>query len=244
MSTSLAPAPALFLAIAALSLASPGPFPPSALAGDCRQESREFGLPAEGLVGAWSEISQAEAAQQRALSPEERRLAGLINDYRVQNGLKPLPISGALTAVARAHVHDLHENPPARKSGCNAHSWSDRGPWIGCCYRDPNGSPRLTAAQIEAQSRCMWDKGREIGGYDGNSIEILAEARGMLGDITPEQALSSWKGPQGVQHREAILNRGGFAQVRYAAMGVALYKNHAVVWFGDGTSPEVIALGR
>lgn len=56
------------------------------------------------------------------LEPEEQKLADLINNYRSQNGLPPIPLSRVLTIVANRHVLDLAENfvtPPS-----NLHSWS------------------------------------------------------------------------------------------------------------------------
>ncbi len=85
-------------------------------------------------------------------------LVQLINDYRKQNSLAEIPLSGSLTAVALKHVFDLSSNHPEKLCGekGNTHSWSSNenwtgvngeGNWKGCCYP---GDPSNYA--------CMWDK--------------------------------------------------------------------------------------
>lgn len=50
--------------------------------------------------------------------PEEVKLYNLVNEYRAQNGLPPIPASKALTTVANRHVLDLAEN-----IGTVTHTW-------------------------------------------------------------------------------------------------------------------------
>src|SRR4028119_1164176 len=57
---------------------------------------------------------------QDALESEEVKLINLINQYRAENGLPPIPKSKALTTVANRHVQDLAENV-----GTLTHGWSD-----------------------------------------------------------------------------------------------------------------------
>jgi hypothetical protein len=87
-------------------------------------------------------------------------LPELINDYRKKNG------------------------QPEIKG--NLHSWSDNGNWqgkygngnwIGCCYPDDH-----------SKKHCMWDKPKEITGYQGNGYEIAHH-----GSSTAQGALNSWK---------------------------------------------------
>ena len=46
-------------------------------------------------------------SSQDALESEEVKLINLINQYRAENGLPPIPKSKALTTVANRHVQDL-----------------------------------------------------------------------------------------------------------------------------------------
>jgi len=148
-------------------------------------------------------------------------LAGLINEYRNDRGLAEIPLSVSLTKVAELHVKDLADNQPV-KGNCNLHSWSDKGAWTSCCYTDDH-----------AQAACMWNKPRELTDYPGNGYEIAAWSSI---DITAEQALSLWKESSG--HNNVILNKDIWKNVEWNAMGAAMYKGYAVVWFGKETDPE------
>lgn len=141
-------------------------------------------------------------------------LARLINAYRASKGLARIPISRALTKVARAHVRDLGVNKPVRP-GCNLHSWSARGSWTACCYDSSKEA-----------ARCMWRKPTEIAGYRGHGYEIAANASG----ITPKRALEMWQ--QSRAHHEVMINKGIWTKP-WRAMGVAVEGDHAVAWFGE-----------
>lgn len=143
-------------------------------------------------------------------------LASIINQYRVSQGLTAIPISPSLTFVAEEHVKDLANNQPAQ-GNCNMHSWSDKGNWSACCYTDDH-----------AQAQCMWDKPREMTDYTGNGYEISAWSSG---DITENQALEIWKASSG--HHNVIINEGVWSNIEWNAIGAAIYKGYAVVWFGE-----------
>jgi hypothetical protein len=149
-------------------------------------------------------------------------LFGEINAYRVQKGLQEIPMSKSLTKVAETHVKDLVENQPV-KGKCNMHSWSDKGNWTVCCYTDDH-----------AAAACMWSKPRELTTYKGNGYEIAAW---YSIDITPEMALKLWKGSTG--HNNVILNKDIWKDLEWKAMGAAIYKGYAVVWFGEETDTEM-----
>ena len=160
---------------------------------------------------------------------EEARLARMVNAYRADNGLPPVPFSPSLTRVAKAHVHDLMENDPRRGASfmpgaCNMHSWSAAGPWKPVCY---------TADHAEAE--LMWSKPREItrGRYPGNGYEI---AYFWSGTVTPEIALKGWEGSR--SHDALLLELGPWEGANWQAMGVGMYGNYAVVWFGKERDPD------
>ncbi|HEY8401646.1 MAG TPA: CAP domain-containing protein [Cytophagaceae bacterium] len=156
------------------------------------------------------------------LNSEEEKLFKLIQEYRKSEGLPPIPFSVALTKVAKAHVKDLNENHPDIKN-CNAHSWSDKGQWKGCCY---------TSDHKEAS--CMWNKPRELTNYKGNGYEI---AFGSSDPIyrsyiaTAEDALDGWKNSPG--HNNVILNKEIWKKSPWKGMGLAVSGSFAVVWFGE-----------
>jgi len=152
---------------------------------------------------------------------EEIKLYTLIMRYRAGRGLASIPFSPSLTHVAQTHARDLTENKPA-EGKCNMHSWSSKGPWTACCYTGDH-----------ARASCMWDKPRELTNYPGNGYEI---SHGMWGAvITAEGALRGWQGSPG--HNAVILNEGMWSRTPWKAVGIGIYGNYAVVWFGNEEDP-------
>jgi hypothetical protein len=155
-------------------------------------------------------------------SAESVALCGVINAYRQQSGLPPVPVSTTLMRVAAGHVADLVRHPELSQPPCNLHSWSDEGTWGGCCYTEDH-----------AQAQCMWDKPREFSGgtYAGDGFEIAA-----FGQITPQQALQLWQ--LSAPHHEVILNGGLWSDLSpWPAMGCGLLGSYAVAWFGSQVDP-------
>ncbi len=154
-----------------------------------------------------------------------RELVKTINDYRKQMGLPEVVMSPALNKVAQQHVKDLAENKPQEEGkDCNLHSWSDQTEHASeCCYTSNH-----------AQAACMWNKPRELTGYDGNGYEIAAG-----GVSSPEEALSEWM--TSTMHHAVIINRGLWKDVEWNAMGAAVYKGYAVVWFGKEEDAKKVA---
>lgn len=156
-----------------------------------------------------------------SLSQEERKLVELVMHHRQQHGLPPIPVSSSLTYVAKTHLVDLEKNNPVTSS-CNGHSWSASGDWSSCCYTADH-----------AQASCMWDKPRELTAYSGDGFEIAFGADGhtrMDFSVSAEVALAGWKASS--LHHDVILNRKQWEDVEWKAMGVAIYKTSAAIWFG------------
>jgi Cysteine-rich secretory protein family len=151
------------------------------------------------------------------VSKEEKKLFDLVNEYRRAKRLKPVPFSAKLTKVAQVHVRDLMENYKANNDVCNLHTWSSKGKWSACCYTDNH-----------KQAQCMWDKPKEIADYATFGYEI---AYYSSDDVTAEEGLSGWKTSPG--HNSVMMNMGIWHNVEWKAMGVGLYKNYGVVWFGE-----------
>lgn len=149
-------------------------------------------------------------------SKEEQNLYILINKYRQKNGLNPVPFSAALTKVAQVHARDLVEHYK-RGTDCNPHSWSDHGEWTGCCYTNDH-----------KEARCMWDKPKEISGYPGAGYEIVYWHSALA---TAPGALAGWQ--KSPNHDQIIMNANMWKEATWNAIGVGIYKQYAVVWFGQ-----------
>ncbi len=157
--------------------------------------------------------------QAQVMTAEEGRLYDLIMEYRKSRKLTVIPKSPSLTIVAHTHVLDLATNQPD-KGQCNLHSWSAKGTWSPCCYTSDHG-----------KASCMWKKPSELTDYKGNGYEISAWSSES---ITPEQALSMWKGSPG--HNACVINSGMWKEP-WQAIGVGIHDGYAVVWFGNEPDP-------
>lgn len=73
----------------------------------------------------------------------------------------------------------------------------------------------------------MWNKPREITGYASKGYEI---AYFQSDGVMAFAALEGWKHSKG--HNAVILNRGIWKSVKWKAVGIGIYKNYAVAWFG------------
>jgi uncharacterized protein YkwD len=163
-------------------------------------------------------VSAPAFSQEVCLSAEEQKLYELIMQYRKSKKLKAIPISTALTRVAQAHVRDLSENYEYTDgSPCNPHSWSDKGKWTPCCYTSDH-----------KQASCMWNKPKEISGYEGIGFEIAYFSSAGANAV---EGLEGWKKSPG--HNPVIVNLGTWSKTEWKAIGVGIYKEYGVVWFGE-----------
>ncbi|MEW6505175.1 MAG: CAP domain-containing protein [Chloroflexota bacterium] len=156
------------------------------------------------------------------LNGEEAQLADLINAYRQEKGLPAVSLSQSLTRVAQAHVRDLYENRP-NTGECNLHSWSDKGNWTPVCYTPDH-----------KYASGMWQKPAEItnGLYTGYGYEI---AYWHSLQATAEGAFTAWKFSSG--HNAVMIEDGIWKGMKWGAMGIGIYQNYAVVWFGQESDP-------
>lgn len=153
--------------------------------------------------------------EKSCLSDEEWRLYRLINDYRESKSLPIIPISPALSHVAQLHAKDLQQNKPVN-GRCNMHSWSNNGNWKPCCYTNDH-----------KQAACMWNKPRELTQYKGDGFEIAAF---LDKPATANESLDGWKSSPG--HNDVIINRGNWKNMNWQAIGIGMFGEYAVVWFG------------
>lgn len=159
------------------------------------------------------------------LSSEEKKLYNLIMEYRKSKNLKPIPFSQKLTKVAQAHAKDLslyYKFDPTGK--CNPHTWSTNGKWTSCCYTSDH-----------KEAKCMWDKPKEIAGYEKPGYEIAyynsAGAKAMEG-------LNGWK--KSPAHNPLLVNEGMWNKVQWQAIGIGIYKEYGIVWFGEMEDPTAL----
>jgi uncharacterized protein YkwD len=152
------------------------------------------------------------------LSSEEKKLYDLIMTYRQSKGLSVIPISEKLTRTAQAHTHDLADNYKFKfDNTCNPHSWSSKGKWSSCCYTSDH-----------KKAKCMWDKPKEIADYTNAGYEI---AYYSSDGASPQEALDGWKLSAG--HNPLLINDGMWSKVQWKAIGLGIYKEYGVVWFGQ-----------
>ena len=166
------------------------------------------------------------ALAQVCVNPEEKKLYDLIMAYRKSKKLKNIPFSSKLTQVAQAHVRDLSENYSMSNSDvCNPHSWSAKGSWTSCCYTSDH-----------KQAQCMWSKPKEIAGYESSGYEI---AYYSSAGATAAEGLEGWKKSPG--HNPLLVNLGDWKKTEWKAIGIGIYHEYAVVWFGQLADTSVPA---
>jgi len=160
--------------------------------------------------------TSSEIEERVCVTPEEVRLYDLINDYRDEKKLLSVSLSSSLTQVAQAHVRDLMDNYK-ESDKCNPHSWSRKGDWTHCCYTSDH-----------KKASCMWDKPKEIAGYESPGYEI---AFWHSKAATAEGSLEGWK--KSKSHNPLLINKGQWAKASWKAIGIGIYEQYAVVWFGE-----------
>ena len=157
------------------------------------------------------------------LSKEEKKLYDLIMEYRKSKNLGAIPLSAGLTLVAQTHARDLSENYKFDiHNKCNPHSWSSKGKWTSCCYTNDH-----------SKASCMWSKPKEIAGYASNGFEIAYYS--SLG-ANAQEGIDGWKISPG--HNPLLINSGTWEKVEWKGIGIGIYKEYGLVWFGEEDDPE------
>jgi hypothetical protein len=80
----------------------------------------------------------------------------------------------------------------------------------------------------------MWLKPQQLTSYEGYGYEI---AHWHSVEASANSALSSWI--QSTGHHEVIINKNSWS-APWKAIGIGIYKNYAVVWFGHETDKSDI----
>lgn len=154
------------------------------------------------------------------LSLEEKALYKAIMSYRKQKGLPKIKISANLSKIAQMHADELLAKAP--EEPCNMHSWTGKFGERACCYTDDH-----------REAACMWNKPAEFSNYKATGFEIAAFDNSEEPDF-----LDGWKGSHG--HNQVIINAGTWKKMEWKAVGVAIRKPYAVVWFGNEPDAETI----
>jgi hypothetical protein len=149
------------------------------------------------------------------LTAEELNLYDRLMNYRKSKGKAMIPLSRALSYVARIHTADLTDHGKTSRR-FNAHSWSSKGSWSPCVY-----------AKDTAHAGCSWNKPRELTTYKGDGYEMIYFD---FSAPTPEAALLKWQ--KNSTNDNMLLNKGEFENVTWNAVGVGMYGHYAAVWFG------------
>lgn len=155
------------------------------------------------------------------IKSQEMELYLMINAYRRQFDLSPIPLSKSLSYVAALHVKDLMIYHPD-EGNCNFHSWSANGPWKAFCY-----------PADENKKQSVWDKPREITKYPAKAWEIIYWENT---ELTPDSVMSVWKSEE--YFNTFLLNNGKWLGQQWKSIGVAILGNYASAWFGLETDPE------
>ncbi len=82
----------------------------------------------------------------------------------------------------------------------------------------------------------MWTKPQEIAGYAGNGFEIAYYS--SIG-ATAKEGLDGWKISPG--HNPLLINSGTWEKAKWKAIGIGIYKEYGLVWFGevdDAAAPD------
>ncbi|MFZ4521521.1 MAG: CAP domain-containing protein [Bacteroidales bacterium] len=151
----------------------------------------------------------------------EMELYRMINAYREQNNLPPIPLSKSLSKVAALHAKDLLINHPDQGS-CNFHSWSNKGGWLPFCY-----------PKDESKKNSVWDKPRELTRYPSRAYEIVYWENNPL---VTDTIMMVWKTED--YFNSFLLNTGKWLGRPWNAIGIAVCENYACAWFGEVTDPD------
>lgn len=161
-------------------------------------------------------FSQDSLTDEFCITQQEYQLYQLINNFRIENDLPEIQISGSLSFVAKTHVKDLFTNHPDT-SICNLNSWSDKGKWTACCH-----------SSYLPKSECILNKPRELTNYDAEAHEL---AYWEMQDANPDSVFLFWKEMDAT--RDFLLNAGKWDKYNWVTLGVGMHHGYASIWVGE-----------
>lgn len=169
-----------------------------------------------GLLAQTKVVQVSEVPESFCVSEAESMLYRMINEYRRQYDLPPIPLSASLCYVANTHVKDLFfHNPDV--DPCNFHSWSDKGPWKPFCYPGD-----------EDKKNSVWDKPKELAGYPGKGFEIVYWENN---NVVIDSVIAFWRSFD--YFNSFLMNTGKWEGKQWKAIGIGICQNYAAAWFGE-----------
>lgn len=83
----------------------------------------------------------------------------------------------------------------------------------------------------------MWDKPKEIAHYESPGYEIAYySSKGA----TAEEGLSGWQ--KSPSHNPLIINDGMWQKAQWKGIGIGIYKEYGIVWFGEISDDSAITI--
>ncbi|MBE0647658.1 MAG: hypothetical protein IH596_07740 [Bacteroidales bacterium] len=161
-------------------------------------------------------VQVSEVPDSFCISEDEAKLYRMINEYRRQYDLPPVPLSRSLCYVANTHVKDLFFHHPDA-GDCNFHSWSDKGPWKAFCYPGD-----------EDKKNSVWDKPLELSGYPGKGFEIVYWENSA---VVIDSVIAFWRSFD--YFNGFLMNTGKWEGKQWNAIGIGICQNYAAAWFGE-----------
>ena len=151
-----------------------------------------------------------------SVEKEAAKLAELINHYRLNKKLGELQVSPSLSYVAYTHLQDVYKSNPA-KTGCLLTSWSNKGKWKPCCFKN-----------IVDNTDLMTSKPSELTGFKGKGYEIIISG---IENKSMVDLLDFWIRKKATT--DFLLSSGKWESKSWQSMGVSIYKGYASVWFSE-----------
>jgi hypothetical protein len=158
-----------------------------------------------------------------SIGKDEIKLTELINKYRSKKGLGELQVSASLCFVAKTHLSDVFKNRPDKK-GCSLYSWSDKGSWKPCCFKNNIVNLDQMAA-----------KPFEVAGFRGKGFEVMISA---IENKSMVDLLDLWLKKKTTG--DFLLSAGKWNSKSWQSMGVSVYKGYASIWLSE--IPDRISL--
>jgi len=169
-----------------------------------------------GLQAQTKVVQVSEVPDDFCISETEWKLYRMINEYRRQYDLPPIPLARSLCYVANTHAKDLFFHNPDVEP-CNFHSWSDKGPWKAFCYPGD-----------EDKKNSVWDKPKELTGYPGKGFEIVYWENSA---VVIDSVITFWRSFD--YFNGFLMNTGKWKGRQWNAIGIGICQNYATVWFGE-----------
>lgn len=170
----------------------------------------------------WEPISFAQKATVHSvpsgftIGKDEIKLTELINKYRSKKGFGELQVSPSLCFVAKTHLTDVEKNRPDKK-GFSLYSWSGKGSWKPCQFKD-------NIVNLDQMSA----KPSEVAGFKGKGFEIMISS---MENKSMVDLFDLWLKKKTTG--DFLLSNGKWDNKSWQSMGVSVYKGYASIWLSE-----------